>query len=487
MTHPRSVHDPTSDADTDMVDERSDRRVATLTVPDRVGDRGGYDDRRCARGPDPGRTRVTDVVDVPHASIAQAMTKAIGADDHRLERRNWWLHVLEAGMGIGFMGAINNNTVGTALVERLGGAPWMVALVPMLMIIGFSLGPLLNAHHLERKARFLPVLMRTMPWSRLSLPIIALALWLSGDGAWSLWIVLIGYLSFGLIGGLGTGAWQQMVAKTVPPAKRPGLLASRYLLANLIGVGAGALVTLILSLRPGLDGYALLHLIAFGGWMIAYALLSRIREPHIAAPPVPPGHGLWRNLRTVPELIAADRRLCWFLVSSALVSSQFLLVGFLALHARRVLDAPESYVGTLTTAQMVGAVAGMLFAAWRGNHHGSHALLIVARALFVATAVGALVASSDWAFRLVFAAYGAAFWLNLVGHNAMALELMPVARRATVLAVFGAVGVPSMIIAAQLGAVLWHSGVPFAWIAALSVLGLVAALLTMLPVRSCAR
>ena len=420
---------------------------------------------------------------MPDIELAAGADIPLG-EEERLRRRNWWLHVVEAGIAIGAMGAINSNTVGTALVERLGGAPWMVALVPMLMVIGFSLGPLFNAHHLERQERFLPVMLRAMPWSRLALVVIAAVLWLVGVGTLALWTVLLGYLWFGLIGGLGVGAWQQVVAKTVPAAKRPNLFASRYLLANILGIGAGAVVTLVLAHWPGLEGYALLHLITLGGWVISYLLLGRIVEPAVTPPPVPPGHSLWRNLRSVPELFAGDRRLRWFLGSSVLASSQFLLIGFLTVHARQVLQAPESYVGVLTTAQMIGAVTGTVFAAWRGNHHGSRMLLITARILFIATALGAMLAASDWAFRLVFAAYGAAFWMNLVGHNSMTLELMPVARRATVLAVFGAIGVPSMIIAAQTGALLWQHGVVFTWIAGLSALGLLGSLLTMLPVRT---
>lgn len=419
------------------------------------------------------------------AATASVPDRAL-PDDHR--RRNWWLHVAEAGIGIGAMGLINSNTVGTALVERLGGPAWMIGLAPLLMIAGFSLGPLLNAHHLDRQHRFLPVLLRAMPWSRLSLPVIAAALWWAHTDpdrtGLALAVVMIGYLWFGVIGGLGVGAWQQVVAKTVAPAERPRLLASRYLLANLLGIAAGAAVTAILARWPGLDGYAVLHLLTLGGWAVAFVLLSRIREPAEApAMEAADNPGLIANLRSLPGLFSADPRLRWFLISSVLVSSHFLLVGFLALHARAVVQAPESFIGVLTTAQMAGAVAGTLFAVWRGNHHGSRSLLLTARVLFLVAAIVAIAASTATAFIAVFALYGAAFWINIVGHNAMTLELMPVARRATVLAAFGAVGVPSMILAGQLGAALWHAGLPFAIIAGLSAIGLLASLLTLLPVR----
>jgi hypothetical protein len=71
--------------------------------------------------------------------------------------------------------------------------------------------------------------------------------------------------------------------------------------------------------------------------------------------------------------------------------------------------------------------------------------------------------------------------VNLVGHNTMTLELLPAARRSTVLAVFALVQVPSMLVSAELGAWLWHAGVTFHWIAGLCALGILASLVSLLP------
>jgi hypothetical protein len=63
----------------------------------------------------------------------------------------------------------------------------------------------------------------------------------------------------------------------------------------------------------------------------------------------------------------------------------------------------------------------------------------------------------------------------------MTLQLLPPARRSTVLAVFSLVQVPSMLVAAELGAWLWHAGVAFHWIAGLSALGIAGSLVSLLP------
>ncbi|RYZ10092.1 MAG: MFS transporter [Myxococcales bacterium] len=395
-------------------------------------------------------------------------------DSPPLTRRNWWLHVLEGTTLIGAGAAINPNTVGSALVESLGGAAWMVALMPMATHVGFSLGPILSAHHLDRRSEFIPVLRAMLPLSRLPLLLTAAVLWFSGAGPLALWAVVGGALAYGVAGGLSIGAWQQLIAKTVPPSERPSLFASRYLFSNVLGLGAGALVAVVLTRCPGTQGYALLYCVAFAGATLAYHLITRVSEPASPPPPPTPPRSLLQNLGDVPTLFGGDRRLSLYLLTAVLVNSQFIFIGFLAIHAQRTLNAPEGYIGALTTAQMAGAVAGTFLAARWGRRVGSRSLLLGSRALFLVVAVGGLLAQSDYAFRALFALYGAALWSNLVGHNTVTLELLPNQRRATMLATFGLVQVPSMLIASQLGALLWRGG-GFTWVAVVSSLGLLAA------------
>jgi MFS family permease len=398
-----------------------------------------------------------------------------------VDRRNYRLHILEGGALIGALGAINANTVGTSLIESLGGSAWTVALMPLASTLGFSVGPILNAHRLDRQSQFLPALRKWLPLSRLPIFLSAVVLWCCGSSALSLWTVLLCTIVYGVIGGLSVGAWQQLILRTVRPEKRSALFATRYLASNVLGLGVASLVGPILVFWPGTDGYAILHLLAFAGTMLAYRLLMAVREPSHASPPPADERGFFENLRTLPALLAADRRLPSYLWAIALVNSQYLLMGFLAVHALETLHAARSYVGVLTSAQMVGAVVGTFVAARSGSLCRSRTLLIGARLVLLVVALGAVFAAHDYTFRCLFALYGAATWVNLTGHNTMTLELLPPSRRSTVLAVFSLVQVPSMLLAAELGAWLWHVRVPFHWIAALTALGIGASLIPLLP------
>ena len=421
------------------------------------------------------------VCDAPAPAAPAAAHSQEGEWEPQVDRRNYRLHILEGGTLIGALGAINANTVGTSLVESLGGSAWMVALMPLASTLGFSLGPILNAHRLDRQNHFLPALRKWLPLSRLPIFVSAVVLWWCGSSALSMWTVLLCTIVYGVIGGLSVGAWQQLILRTVRPDKRSALFATRYLASNVIGLGVASLVGPILAFWPGTDGYAILHVIAFAGAMLAYRLLMAVREPSGTSPPPPGERGFFENLRTVPALFAADRRLPSYLWAVALVNSQYLLMGFLAVHALETLHVAHSYVGVLTSAQMVGAVAGTFVAARASSSWRSRTLLIGARIVLLAVALGALFATHDYAFRCLFALYGAATWDNLTGHNTMTLELLPPARRSTVLAVFSLVQVPSMLLAAELGAWLWQAHVPFHWIAGLTALGVGASLMPLLP------
>lgn len=412
-------------------------------------------------------------------ALPESGLRAVAIDPHG-ERRNYHLHILEGGALIGALGAINSNTVGTSLVESLGGGAWLVALMPLASTLGFAIGPILNAHRMDRQSQFLPALRKWLPLSRLPILLVAIVLWLCGSSALSLWAVLLCTITYGVIGGLSVCAWQQLILRTVRPERRSALFATRYLASNVIGLGVASLVAPILMWWPGTDGYALLHLIAFLGSMLAFRLLMAVREPVGSVAPAAEQRGFLENLRTVPALFAGDRRLPSYLWAVALVNSQYLLMGFLAVHALETLRQSHSYVGVLTSAQMLGAVAGTFAAARARSLCRSRVLLIGARLMLLAVALGALFASHDYAFRALFALYGAATWVNLTGHNTMMLELLPPARRSTVLAVFSLVQVPSMLLAAETGAWLWHAHVPFGWIAAITALGIAASLIPLL-------
>lgn len=65
-------------------------------------------------------------------------------------RFNYWTLVVEGALFGGALTFVNANTLLPAIVQSLGGAAWLIALMPVLMQIGFRLPPIFTAHHIDR-------------------------------------------------------------------------------------------------------------------------------------------------------------------------------------------------------------------------------------------------------------------------------------------------------------------------------------------------
>lgn len=399
-------------------------------------------------------------------------------------RRNWWLHVLEGGVYIGAMGFVSSQTVAPVLVRETGGPDWLVAATPVMTFVGFAIAPILTAHRIDRLPRFMPVLLVNGIFQRLPLLLAALLLWWLGTHAATPWIIALTPLIAGFLGGLTLTAWQQLIAKTVPPDQRSACFAARFILTSLIGLGAGVGVEAILHHHPGVDGYAWLHLCGFIGAALSYTLFTRIHEG--GASPVTDDHATRRfaaNLASAHDLVTADKRLGLLLTTIILGMAQFLVTGFLVIRAREVLSAPESYTGVLTTASMAGGLVANLVALVWGEKLGAGRLLVMARALFVAGFAVLPFIAGDWTFRCILAAWNAGFFLNTVAIGTLSLALLPAERRATTLALIGLAQVPGMLGFSLLGAWLW-TRVPFGVLCGLGAVIMLAALITAWPLRN---
>jgi MFS family permease len=369
---------------------------------------------------------------------------------------NYVAHLIEGGLFLGAMALVSLDVVTPMVIRELGGSSWLISLTPVIQMCGFTAAPILLAHRFESVRRFKPYCLASGVLQRL--PYLAAAIVLLTLGGvrhgLALSLVVAAPLVSGLAGGLTMTAWQQLLMKTVPVRRRASMLAVRNILACLLGIGAGAVVRMVLARWPGTTGYGLLHLGAFVLLCFSYAVFALIRERPDDRPPSEPAADLWANLRLVRPLVRQDRSVRLFLIAQVLGCGLYIIVPFLAIQARSVTGRGESYVGDLLLMQMLGAIVGNLLAAWQGDRWGPRRPMIVGRALMVAMALWAAVAGGDFAFRAIFFLYGLAYYVQNVGQMTMAMEIVPVRRRATVLAVMALVNLPSMLAAAGLCALL---------------------------------
>ena len=186
-------------------------------------------------------------------------------------------------------------------------------------------------------------------------------------------------LASSLAGGLSVTAWQQLVMKTIPVRRRPMLFGLRDVIGCLLGIAAGLVVKWTLEAWPGSTGYALLYLMVFAVLAASYAVFAAVHECG-RHPPIPERRAtLGENVRIIPSLLRADRRYTRYLIAGMLVNGLFIMMPFLAIHAREVTGQPESFLGELVMATMVGAMIGNLVAGQTSARLGCKPALVSSR------------------------------------------------------------------------------------------------------------
>lgn len=383
-----------------------------------------------------------------------------------LARRNWLAHVVEGGLFMGGMALVNAQTLLPSLAQGLNGPEWLVALMPALMMVGFLLPPVFTAHAIGKLGRFRPLLLWTGAFQRLTYLAAALVLLLTDDPFWCLLAIALAPLLSGLSAGLSLTAWQQLLVRTVGPVHRSSMFAWRYVIGSIIGVGAGFAVQATLAASPGLRGYGLLHLWAFLILACSYVVFSLIREPPEPAPREPET-GLWDNLRAMPTVLLADRRLVLLLLSGGIYGLAGAVIPYLAIHARLVCAAPESFLGELVAWQMAGAILGGLAAGWLGDRHGGKQPLQAGRLLFLVVCAVAPFVTTVWGWHLLFFVFGVGLNAAMVGANTLQLDILPERGRANRLAIMSASQLPVLIGASLIGGACWKAwgDAAFTWLA----------------------
>jgi MFS family permease len=369
--------------------------------------------------------------------------------------RNYLAHSIEGGIYVAGLAFLAAETVMPAMVKSLGGPNWLVAMMPMMTALGFSWLPLLTAHRVERLAWVKPFICKTGVFQRLPYLIAGLILLLCSAPlpAAALYAVAFAPFISGAVGGISYSAWLELISKTIPERRRASAWAIRFVISGSVGIAAGAVISATLDRYPGPVGYGLLHLITFGFLAISYLIFLLIREqaPSIAARN---SRKLSENLISIPALLRARPELGRFALSRLIGYGLFVMVPFLSIHALETLGKPESYLGALVTAQMIGAITGNFIAGRLGDTRGGKAVLIMALLCFFVCAAGAAVNPWEWGFWVIFFVFGMGFYMNMIGDFTMSMELCAPERRPTYLSLLASIRFFGMLLAAGLSALL---------------------------------
>ncbi|MBE3069725.1 MAG: hypothetical protein IMZ66_05765 [Planctomycetes bacterium] len=400
-------------------------------------------------------------------------------------RHNYVVHAVEGGLFMGGLWFVSATTLMPTVVQSLGGPDWLVALTPILMLVGMLLPPVFMAHRIERLERYMPMLLVTSAIQRLPFLVAGLVLLLAaGSNPWlALVAVAAAPLVSGAAGGISLTAWQQLLLGTVPPARRSSLFAIRYTLSGVVGLAAGWAVRVVLEAWPGPPGYGVLHLCTFGFLVAGYAAFAMVREPRLRPPADARPLGLAANLRGIPRLIVSAPSVRQYMLARSFMSGVFIVTPFLAIHARRVLGETESYLGLLLIVQTLGAMLGNAVGGVLGDRAGGKAVLLASQVSFIALAGWSLVAATALEFHAIFLLFGFAFNTMNIGTMTVSLEICPARQRSTCLASISFVCLASTLVAMGTSALVWTGPERFGALAALTAASVAASLVLTVPLR----
>lgn len=402
-------------------------------------------------------------------------------------RKNFTAHTIEGGLFMVGMAFVAGTTVLTVIIKEMGGPDWLIALMPIMMSLGMIIPQLGVAHLVEQMPRHKPIVVLGGVLLRIPYLLCGLFLIFAAKDRPILAIISVALCPFisGLTNGISVTAWQELIIKTIPPKRRASLWAARNIIGSLGGLAAGSAVVHVLSRWPGVVGYGVLHLIAFGFLLISLILFVRfVHEIPYPKPPNPHSVGMMQNLRAIPALIGNDRRMKLFLLNAFFWSGIFILLPFVSIHALAQMNKPVSFVGYLVTAQMAGQIIGNLLAGWMGDRTGGKIPMVLGRFGFLAISLWAIVAQSPWEFLTIFVVMGFSIMCDHVGGSTLGMEICPPQKRASRLAVMAIITIGSMLIASQVSSIVfWLSSQNFSIVAMITSGCVLASLLTLTGIR----
>jgi len=329
----------------------------------------------------------------------------------------------------------NISSVMPAFVGQLTVSAPVIGLVGTVFTGGWLLPQLAAARLINDKPRKKPYMLAGLG-GRVTFWVIALSLWV-GLARQPTAMLILFFTCLGLFAasdGVASVAWFDILARAIPLKQRGRLIGIGQVISGLAGVGAGALVGLILDRRPFPDDYALLFALTGLVLIPSVITLTLVREP----PPEdtsPQTNGQAKGSWLKP--LVTDPVFRHLMACRILVGMMGLATSFYVVHAADELHLPQSIIGDFVVAQtLAGVIAsivlGLVCERWGPRY--------VARIGSAAAAIGPLFAlaahlvGSGWlvqAYPLVYAALGVVNSAWMLGFFNYLLEIAPQGIRPT--------------------------------------------------------
>lgn len=380
--------------------------------------------------------------------------------------RNFAGHFVHGMLGMTGFRLFNAPTFLPAYLHLLSGSDFVVGLGQSLQQLGTVVSPVVGATQIEHRKRVLPAAMLLGTLMRVQILGVALAgFFLHGKAL--LVTVLIFLFLLGVFSGPQQVAFQLLLGKVIPIARRGRLQALRNMTGGAIAAGLAWFAgRYLVQANVFGNGYGVTFLLAFvltSLGLTALRLLMREPEP----PTVRARARIIDRVRDFPGLLRADRDFRWFLIAQSLATAARVAAPFYVLFAGHWLSLDGATLGLLSLAFLGADTVTNLGWGLAGDRFGFRITFIVALLVWAAATVLLLLAprlggaghSVEMLILAAFFGLGAAQSGYLMSSQTMVLEFgaredtaMRLALTATTQGVMAALG-PLLggVIAARLG------------------------------------
>lgn len=365
---------------------------------------------------------MSDAINLTEPGIAEEEAEA-AYDAFVLKHlpRNYAAHYLHGMLGMTGFRLFNAPTFMPAYLHLLSGSDAIVGLGQALQQLGGVFSPIIGATNIEHRKRVLPVAVVMGISMRIQILGIALAGFvLSG---WPLLATVLMFLFlFGIFSGAQSVAFQLLLAKVIPTARRGRLQALRNVTGGAIAAGLAWVAGKYLIETNILgNGYGVTFLLAFGLTSLGLtALRMLMTEPE--PPRVRAKSRLGTRVREFPNLLRDDRGFMFFMIAQTCAVAGRIAAPFYILFAQHTITLTGENIGYLSLAYLGADVATNLAWGTLGDRYGFRLTFIISMALWIAATVLLLEADSLMLILAAFFGLGAAASGFMMSTQTMVLE-----------------------------------------------------------------
>jgi MFS family permease len=284
-----------------------------------------------------------------------------------------------AAAGVFFQGgaaAVDSSTIIAALVHGLTGSAFAVGGASAILRYGWLFPQIFVAYLAQRSPRRMPFYIVGAFGRTICLAAIAVLLAMAGglSGAMVTTLFFILWTAYAFVSGIVAVPYNDIVARSVPSARRSRLLAIRFFGGGLLALGVAAVAHRFLNTMAFPTGYA--SLVGLSAVMLLVSSVSFVSagEPPAPLPAQDGGKGFSAFLGRGIQVFRRDRDFRLFVYVQWLGGVVMMALPFYVLQA---MDAGSTAadIAFLLAAQTAGAILSNALWGWWGDRHGKRSLL----------------------------------------------------------------------------------------------------------------